>query len=118
MKNRRQFQRSGFVLTLLVITLLFAVYGKTTVNKASAQGTMLADTGFRPATDGFAFQNYTNASVQQNLTPVEMKRMFGEQVCADKNDPCTLTPPAQQVMDEVNKIMDGGHCEGMAALSI
>jgi hypothetical protein len=87
-------------------------------SRASAQGQMLADTGFRPKTDGFAFQNYTNQSVQQNLTPAEMVRMFGDVVCADKNTPCTLIPPAQQIMDEVNKIMNNGHCEGMAALSL
>ncbi|MCX5963040.1 MAG: hypothetical protein NT070_07795 [Cyanobacteria bacterium] len=44
--------------------------------------------------------------------------MFGNQVCATQGDTCILTPPAEQWMEETNKDMDGGHCEGMAALSL
>jgi hypothetical protein len=78
-----------------------------------------SDIGFRPNTDGFRFENYGNESVSSNLTAVELQRMFGDQVCASQaGGECILTPPAKQWMQEVNEYMDGGHCEGMAVLSL
>ena len=52
-----------------------------------------------------------------NLTPAELQRMFGSQVCANETSGCTLTPPARQWMEQMNKAMEGGHCEGMAVLA-
>ena len=79
---------------------------------------LIADLGFRPETNGFSFKNYGNENGIQNLTPVDMQRMFGKQVCATEGEQCVLTPPAQRWMEVENKDMDGGHCEGMAALSL
>ena len=62
--------RSLHSLMLLVVALTFTVFGNNTVN-AQDTGKVLADIGFRPAVDGFSFQNYANDGVQ-NLTPVEM----------------------------------------------
>ena len=75
------------------------------------------DTGFRAMKDGLPFENYTNLGVS-NLTADEMKRMFGEQVCASMVGSCTLTPAAQGFMDQVNKAMDGGHCFGFSHLAL
>jgi len=77
-----------------------------------------ADLGFRPEANGFSFENYGNEDGIQNLLPADMQRMFGNKVCATTGDTCILTPPAEQWMEETNKGMDGGHCEGMAALSL
>ena len=79
---------------------------------------LIADLGFRPETNGFSFDNYGNKNGIQNLTPVNMQRMFGKQVCATEGEQCVLTPPAERWMEETSKVMDGGHCEGMAALSL
>ena len=79
---------------------------------------LTADLGFRPETNGFSFKNYGNKNGIQNLTPVDMQRMFGKQVCATEGEQCVLTPPAERWMEVENKGMDGGHCEGMAALSL
>lgn len=77
-----------------------------------------ADSGFRPESDGFSFENYGNESVSANLTPAEIQRMFGDKVCASMaSGECVLTPPAKRWMEENNNYMDGGHCEGMAVLS-
>lgn len=76
-----------------------------------------ADSGFRPESDGFSFENYGDEADAVNLTAVEMQRMFGDQVCANQANGCTLTPPARQWMEQMNEGMDGGHCEGMAVLS-
>jgi hypothetical protein len=81
---------------------------------------VIADLGFRPEADGFAFANYGKSEFK-NLTPAEMKRIYGDSVCAVKqNDQCTLTPPAEQWMTQMNESMDGGHCFGfsVAALSM
>jgi hypothetical protein len=86
------------------------------------------DTGFRPEVNGFAYQNYGDVaqtpSGEQftvvNLTSIEMRRLFGDAVCAaapQGDNTCTLTPPAQQWMEQNNASMNGGHCEGFAVLS-
>ncbi len=85
---------------------------------ATAEGEYDFDSGFRPEVDGFSFYNYGNDEVTYNLTPAELQRMFGDQVCAGTSGgECLLTPPAQQWMEQINGYMDGGHCEGMAVLS-
>ncbi len=75
--------------------------------------------GFDPQQNGFSFPNYGDDLPVTNLTPAELRRMFGDQVCADLNgEECILTPPAEQWMEQINGAMAGGHCEGMAALSM
>ena len=91
---------------------------KTITSTSLSAESLKADLGFRPAANGFSFENYGKDSSIKNLSPVEMQKMFGNNVCATKGEPCLLTPPAEQWMEEVNKSMNGGHCEGMAALSL
>jgi hypothetical protein len=75
---------------------------------------------FTPSTQGFKFQNYGNEDGIENLTPAEVVRMFGASVCADETDDgaCVLTPAAERWMEETNKSMSGGHCEGLAAVAL
>ncbi len=78
-----------------------------------------ADLGFRPNKDGFSFENYGNEGGIANLTDVELRRMFGDAACANlAKGRCKLTPAAKEWMQEVNDSMDGGHCEGLAVLSM
>ena len=80
---------------------------------------MITDLGFRPEVHGFNFENYSDETQVQNLTAVEVRRLFGDEVCATLADGrCVLTPPGQQWMEQVNGDMKGGHCEGMAVLSL
>lgn len=82
-------------------------------------GVLVYDFGFRPDQHGFRFENYGDDIEVTNLTADEMRRMFGDQVCARiSGDSCTLTPPAAQWMKQINGDMAGGHCEGMAVLSL
>ncbi len=75
--------------------------------------------GFQPIPNGFAFPNYGGEAGATDLTPVEVRRMFGDGACASTaGDTCILTPAAEQWMQEVNKSAGGGHCEGFAALSL
>ncbi len=77
----------------------------------------LAD--FTPKASGFKFQNYGNEPGVTNLTATEVRRMFGDQVCAAMDgDKCILTPAAERWVQASNKSMGGGHCEGFAALSL
>jgi len=91
---------------------------------ASGEGTVdttgvyVADVGFRPDSDGFRFPNYGGDLPVTNLTASDLRRMFGDRVCSSiQGEVCTLTPAGNQWMEQVNKAMSGGHCEGMAVLS-
>lgn len=78
----------------------------------------IISSGFLPELNGFSFENYGGETGATDLTPVELQRMFGDGVCASlAKGECTLTPPAQQWMKQINSYMSGGHCEGMAVLS-
>lgn len=97
----------------------------TQAEPSNTEGTV--DTGFRPEVNGFSYQNYGDVGVTPsgetfavvNLTPVEMIRLFGEGVCAGpvSDNTCSLTPPAEQWMEQNNASMNGGHCEGFAVMS-
>ncbi|MFM8321388.1 MAG: hypothetical protein ACKOC5_10770 [Chloroflexota bacterium] len=74
--------------------------------------------GLQVDVDGFSFENYGKGRGILHLTPVEMRRMFGDKVCASFEDnQCVLKPAAKSWMREANDAMSGGHCEGMAVLS-
>ena len=124
--------RLSLVVSILAAIVLAACGGGSTpappaeqvtpaaeASPVSAGSSGQADLGFRPGVNGFGFENYGNDVGPTNLTPVEMRRMFGDQVCARiQDDTCTLTPVAGQWMQQTNDAMSGGHCEGFAALSL
>ncbi len=84
-----------------------------------APGTDAGPVKFTMGTDNFPFENYTNTAGIVNLTEVEMVRLFGDAVCAAPDaGTCTLTPSAANFMQGTNAAMNGGHCEGMAVLSV
>jgi hypothetical protein len=112
----------GLLIVMLMAQPLLPVHAQTATPPATPEtrkGKIVADTGFRPGKDGFSFQNYTNRTNPQNLTPQDMFTIFGEPVCAQlKDGVCKLTPVAAQQMEKVNALMNGGHCDGMAALAL
>ena len=86
-------------------------------------GELVADSGFRPTTHGFAFENYGNDAEPTNLTPLGVANLFGDQVClvgSIEDGDCELVPAAEKWMEGANAAMAGGHCEGfsIAALRI
>lgn len=93
-----------------------AAAGNTAPALASSEEGLISS-GFDPAVDAFKFPNYTNKQGFANLSEAEMQRMFGNKVCANLTNGCTLTPPAGQWMEKANRAMGKGHCEGMAVLS-
>ena len=108
---------------VLVWQLLVACTTPTTqissidgTKSTAVPGQIIVSSGFDPKKDGFSFQNYGEADVT-NLTNADMQRMFGDAVCASTQPDCTLIPAAQVWMEEINRAMSTGHCEGMAVLS-
>ena len=74
---------------------------------------------FSPAVDGFSFAN-TVRTQQGELTSVELRRMFGDNVCGSpvaSDGSCALTSPATRWMEWANSTMNNGYCEGMAIVS-
>lgn len=109
----------GLVLTTLTANAAPTRQVTPTPAVSGGEGTLVADIGFRPARDGFSFENYTNREKPTNLTPDDMHTLFGKEVCVGaKETPCRLTPLAKQRMDRFNDLMNGGHCDGMATLSL
>lgn len=83
------------------------------------EGEIIADSGFRPNVDGFGFPNYGNEGEPQNLTPANVERLFGEQVCvAGTGEECILTPAGQTWMETQNEMMGGGHCMGFSVAAL
>jgi hypothetical protein len=82
-------------------------------------GNLIADSGFRPETNGFGVENYANCG-QVNLTPAAMAGLFGDQtVCLSGSGPsCQLDPSAQQWMATTNEQMGGGHCMGFSVTAL
>src|SRR5205807_5224271 len=91
---------SGALATLLatVTVLLLAAAG-------AASAKIVADSGFRPAVNGFSFENYTRGHA--DLSANELRRLFGRSVCAftTRSGGCVLAPPAQLWMEEQNRGM-------------
>lgn len=84
----------------------------------ATSGTFLADLGFRPDATGFPFANY-GAGSYINLTPAEVRRIFGDQACQSiQGDACTLQPQIKEIMEKWNKSMEGGHCYGFSEASL
>jgi hypothetical protein len=94
-------------------------------------GPLVADSGFRPVTDGFSFANYgcdantsdgTCTPPQTDLTPTDVRTLFGDGVCSNgSTTPCRLSRPAQNWLDGANKSLSnpkGGHCFGFSVTSI
>jgi hypothetical protein len=80
---------------------------------------VVADSGFRPGPNGFAFENYgttlPDGAVPVNLTPADVRAIFGNAVCADAAaGKCDLIPEAQAWMNQMNQEMGDGHCFGFS----
>jgi hypothetical protein len=80
---------------------------------------VVADSGFRPGPNGFTFQNYgdtlADGAVPTNLTPADVRAIFGDAVCADAAiGKCDLIPQAQAWMEQMNQEMADGHCFGFS----
>src|SRR3954451_18129622 len=83
-----------FVVAVVLATTAAAI---AEANPYTPNGTIIAESGFRPDTNGYSFPNYGNENDPQNLDAASMVKLFGSGVCADavQDGSCTLTPAAQ-----------------------
>jgi len=89
------------------------------VKSYTPTGSIVADDGFRPWVDGFAFENYGNDVGPENMTPAQVADLFGTQVCTrGTGSSCQLTPVAEQWMEDENSRMAGGHCMGFSVTAL
>ena len=84
------------------------------------EGVLCIDNGFRIKSDDFSFKNWGRSlSADGNVTAQTLIDLFGhDSVCvAGPKDTCILRPTAIQKLEEWNTALNGGRCEGLAALS-
>lgn len=86
---------------------------------AESSGEVLVDSGFRPNPHGFSFENWGGDEYpNSNLNVDDAVNLFGDRVCARwHGDHCVPTPATRLWLEQANEMMQGGHCEGMAAMS-
>jgi hypothetical protein len=82
-------------------------------------GRVIADSGFRPAANGFNFPNYGPG--YQDLAAPDVADLYGSgpEVCASGSArDCQLTPVAEAWMYTANQGMAGGHCFGFSVTAL
>ena len=111
--------RSSILLLALSLTLPSLALAPSPLGADEGGGQVLADRGFRPAQHGFNFPNWGGQEHPDGaLTADEAAMMLGDGVCARlENESCVPTPAAKMWVEAMNKQAEGGHCEGLAALS-
>jgi len=107
------------VISLLSFSLLLLEPTTAYAADEGAQGKVLADSGFRPKPNGFCFANWGGDEYPySDLTANDAVALFGERVCARwEGETCVPSAATKAWLKEMNEMMKGGHCEGMAALS-
>ena len=76
---------------------------------------------YEPIDDGFGFANYGGGNAPAALTVNLARRLYGDaQTCASVSDTgeCTPQPVILQLIEQANRAMAGGLCEGFAVLSL
>ncbi|MBI4675175.1 MAG: hypothetical protein HY741_26335 [Chloroflexi bacterium] len=117
---RTKFQARLQIVIMLVVLLLMSFALNSSTAAQGPSGEIVADLGFRPEANGFPFENYGSDKPYTNLTPDEMRRLFGDaQVCAStEGGQCILHPQVEQMMKQWNDGMAGGHCYGFSVAAL
>ena len=87
----------------------------------AAEQSSLITLDYLPDEDGFQFANYGGGAAPASLTVNLARRLYGdEQACASVDDSgkCVPHPVMLQLIDQANRAMAGGLCEGFAVLSV
>ena len=75
---------------------------------------------YLPANDSFSFENFGGGQAPAELTVNLVRRLYGDtQVCAEVVDNrCTPHPVVLQLIQQANRSMAAGLCEGFAVLAL
>lgn len=84
------------------------------------QETVTASLDYVPEQDGFSFENFGGGEAPAALTVNMVRRLYGDhQVCSEVVDnQCTPYPVVLQLMQQANRSMAAGLCEGFAVLTL
>ena len=84
------------------------------------QETVSASLDYVPEQDGFSFENFGGGEAPAALTVNMVRRLYGDhQVCSEVVDnQCTPYPVVLQLMQQANRSMAAGLCEGFAVLTL
>lgn len=108
----------------------YNVFFGPTPTEWAPRGEIVADSGFRPAPNGFPFPNYSGSFDFLNLffpmpttplspvSPATMRSLYGDGVCVTVPGPtgdCPLTPAAAYLAEAIFQQAAGGHCFGFAS---
>ena len=106
-------------LFLLATLVAFSNAAVALAAAPTGKPSVVADSGYSSARDGYAFPNYGNAPGRPNLGSDEMRQLFGDVVCAGfTGGTCVLSPPALAWMQQQNTAMANGHCFGFSVTTL
>ena len=75
--------------------------------------------GFTPFPDGYSFANYGSPTLDTDITPADMVKIYGAGACNEGIDsPCVLTAAAEEERQLLAAKSSGGHCGGMSMTSL
>lgn len=121
MGHGRRIRRSLFASVGLLLALaLAACAGPQSDWDYANDAGVVADSGFRPETDGFAFANYSVGPNRVEFSDGDVRELLGSQACTD-DDPqteCELDPRAIAFRGDAQTLSQGGVCEGLSVLSL
>ena len=85
-----------------------------------SQQTISVSLDYEPAEDGFSFENFGGGEAPASLTVNMVRRLYGDhQVCSEVVDnQCTPYPVVLQLIQQANRSMANGLCEGFAVLAL
>ncbi len=113
---------SGANATMVITTTAAPAMAMTVTTTEGGTAKVLGDTGFRAAANGFSFRNFGNQypNTPGTFTVDAARKLLGDAaICANvSGDTCTPSPAATQWIDQMNKGINGGHCEGFAVASM
>ena len=129
MNSRRIILRSLFC-AIILATISFGLFltPRSTANNSTGpsiqddKGTMVAHLTYDPTVHGYGFRNYGRDHDNENdLNAGNLISIFGaENVCqaGTTEKDCVLNEPAEEWLAEAIKLLEGGHCEGLAVTSL
>jgi hypothetical protein len=84
------------------------------------QETITKSLDYTPELDGFSFENFGGGEAPAALTVNMVRRLYGDhQVCSEVVDnQCTPYPVVLQLIQQANRSMAAGLCEGFAVLTL
>jgi hypothetical protein len=82
-------------------------------------GRIVADNGFRPGRDGFAFENYGAGVGAVDIDTEALIELFGPEVCVNGSAAsCQVSPDAQKFAEQISAEAGHGHCYGFSVSAL